>query len=51
MYEHWNEFINLHPRTECLETPIEDPKKTRHENSYGYGWNAWDIKVDETRQT
>ena len=20
---HWDEFINLHPRTECLETPIE----------------------------
>ena len=50
-YAHWEEFIRLHPRTECLETPIEDPQKTRHENSYGYGWNQWDIKVDETRQT
>ena len=23
MHEHWEEFIGLHPRTECLETPIE----------------------------
>ena len=50
-FAHWDEFINLHPRTECLETPIEDPKKTRHETSYGYGWSQWDIKVDNTRQT
>ena len=50
-YAHWEEFIRLHPRTECLETPIEDPQKTRHETAYGYGWNQWDIKVDNTRQT
>tara|TARA_R100001594_G_scaffold61060_1_gene95078 strand:- start:401 stop:568 length:168 start_codon:yes stop_codon:yes gene_type:complete len=48
---HCAEFIEeRYPRTEALETPIEDPKKTRHTNSFGYGWNAWDIKVDETRQ-
>jgi hypothetical protein len=23
MYAHWEEFINLHPRTECLETPVD----------------------------
>ena len=51
MYAHWEEQIRLHPRTEALETPIEDPKKTRHETTYGYGWNQWDIKVDNTRQT
>jgi len=28
MHEHWSEFINLHPRTECLETPIEVIKET-----------------------
>ena len=50
-YAHWEEFIRLHPRTECLETPIEDPKKTRHNTSYGYSWNQWDIKVDESRQS
>ena len=26
---HWDEFINLHPRTECLETPIEVEVETR----------------------
>ena len=51
MNTYWAEQIALHPRTEALETPIEDPKKTRHETSYGYGWNQWDIKVDNTRQT
>ena len=48
---HCAEFIEeRYPRTEALETPIEDPKKTRHETSYGYGWNQWDIKVDTSRQ-
>ena len=27
MYAHWNEFIRLHPRTECLETPIDVVKQ------------------------
>ncbi len=35
MYAHWDQFIRLHPRTECLETPIEDPKKVEHE-----GWGG-----------
>ena len=28
MHEHWSEFINLYPRTEALETPIEVTKET-----------------------
>ena len=28
LYAHWEEFIRLHPRTECLETPIEVIKET-----------------------
>jgi hypothetical protein len=48
--KHIQEVVAIAPRTEALETPIEDPKKTRHETSYGYGWNQWDIKVDESRQ-
>ena len=28
MHEHWAEFINLYPRTEALETPIEVTKET-----------------------
>ena len=49
-FAHWDEFIRLHPRTECQETPIEDPQKTSHGNGY-YNWNTWDIKVDESRQS
>jgi hypothetical protein len=42
MHKHWNEFIRLHPRAECLETPIEDPKKVRpYENAQ---WFNWEIK-------
>ena len=44
------QVIAIAPRTECLETPIEDPQKTRHNTSYGYSWNQWDIKVDTSRQ-
>ena len=28
-FTHWNEFINLHPRPEALETPIEVEVETR----------------------
>ena len=37
MHEHWDEFIALHPRTECQETPIEIEVETRtdyFENEY-----------------
>ena len=46
-----NEITAIAPRTEALETPIKDPQKTRHNTSYGYGWNEWDITVDESRQS
>ena len=49
--KHIQQVITIAPRTECLETPIEDPQKTRHNTSYGYGWNEWDITVDESRQS
>jgi hypothetical protein len=29
LYAHWEEFIRLHPRTDCLETPIEVQVETR----------------------
>ena len=38
MHKHWNEFIALYPRTECLETRITDPVKTKQSNGYGYTW-------------
>ncbi len=37
MHTHWNEFINLHPRTEPLETPIDVQVENR--DTYRYKWN------------
>ncbi len=48
--KHIQQVIAIAPRTECLETPIEDPKKITNNHSY-YTYSSWDIKVDETRQT
>ena len=45
IYKHIEEFAQLHPRTEALETPIEDPKKTTHTTSYGYTFTNTEIKV------
>ena len=50
-YAHWEEFIRLHPRTECLETPIKDPTKESHSTAYGYSWTTTNLEVDETRQS
>ena len=45
IYKHIEEFAQLHPRTEALETPIEDPRKTTNQ----YGWERTEIKeVDNT---
>ena len=49
--KHARDIVAIAPRTEALETPINDPKKTRHETAYGYGWNQWDIIVDESRKS
>ena len=49
-FAHWEEFIRLHPRTECLETPIKDPTRTKHENPY-YNYYDTKIEVDESRQS
>jgi len=54
----YNEFANKHveqiiaiaPRTECLETPINDPTKERHSNSW-HSWTETKIEVDESRQS
>jgi hypothetical protein len=43
MHKHWEEFIALYPRTECLETPIQDPVKTTHNNGY-YNYTTTEIK-------
>ena len=40
IHEHIEEFVQLHPRTEALETPIEDPVRTQN----SYGWTHIEIK-------
>ena len=50
--KHLNDVIALGPRTECLETPIHDPKKKcYHTTSYGYNYYETKIEVDESRQS
>ena len=41
--------IAIAPRTECLETPIHDPTKERHSNSW-HSWTETKLEVDESRQ-
>ena len=41
---HFQEFVRLHPRTECLETPIHDPVR---QDDY---WRSLKIEVDNERQ-
>ena len=48
--KHFREFVRLHPRAECLETPIEDPvKETLHHGDYS--WNRTKIKVIDNNRT
>ena len=44
------QVIAIAPRTECLETPIKDPTRTKHENPY-YNYYDTKIEVDESRQS
>ena len=43
IYKHVEQFVQLHPRLEALETPIEDPKKTTYNNGY-YDYTRTEIK-------
>ena len=47
------QFVQLHPRTEALETPIEDPvKETIQSNWSDYSWTQTRIKeVDNNSNT
>ena len=38
-----NEIRQIAPRTEALETPIEDPKKTTTTNEWGYTYTNTEI--------
>ena len=50
--EHIQEFVQLYPRTECLETPIEDPYKETIQSNWGnYSYTQTRIKeVDNSEQ-
>ena len=46
--EHAEQIIKIEPRHEPLETRIEDPKKTKHETSWGHTYTHTTInKLDE----
>ena len=51
-HKYGNQIRALAPRTEPLETPIEDPKKTTHTYNYGWGNHTYTTteitKVDST---
>ena len=42
------QIIAIAPRTEPLETPIEDPKKTEHTTDWGHKWTHTEIKKIDT---
>ncbi len=39
--KHTQAMLNIEPRTECLETPITDPKKTTHTSESSWGNHSW----------
>ena len=44
--KHFREFVRLHPRTEPLETPINDPVKETIQSNWGnYSWTKTRIKI------
>ena len=45
------QVIAIAPRTECQETPINDPQRTSHSTSWGRTWYDTKIEVDESRQS
>ena len=49
MRTHIQRIVALDPRTEPLETPIDDPVKTKHET--GYGRTYYDTVIKERVDT
>ena len=52
--KHIEQIIALEPRTECQETPIQDPTKETHTHEFSWGNHSYtttEINVDESRQS
>ena len=52
--EYMAELLAIAPRTEALETPINDPQKETHTHEFSWGNHSYTttkLEVDETRQT
>jgi hypothetical protein len=51
--KHYLEFVRLHPRTECLETPVEVEQVKHEGQDYRWGrtrgWTETKITVDNER--
>ena len=47
--KHFLEFVRLHPRTECLETPVTVTKENLTDY-YNYPYDRTKIEVDNERQ-
>ena len=48
-HKHIRDIVAIAPRTECLETPINDPLKKTTVNEWGYKYTDTKIEVDESR--
>ena len=46
--EHMADIIAIAPRTEALETSIEDPTRKTHTTSYGYSYTDTKIEVRQS---
>ena len=42
-----NEITAIAPRLDCLETPIDDPKRETQTTNYGYNYTTTTINVRE----
>ena len=47
--EYATQIVAIAPRTECQETPINDPQRTSHSTSWGRTWYDTKIEVDNSR--
>ena len=45
-----NEITAIAPRLDCLETPIDDPVKTKHRNEYSWGLNEYTTTTINVRE-